>query len=67
MTLVTKALDLMNCQWQNALAIGKEKPNTKKLNNLHQGLVLGCLCACSATGASGLLFLNFERQSLSLQ
>ena len=28
-TLV-KALDLMNCQWQNALAIGKEKPNTKK-------------------------------------
>ena len=29
-TLVMKALDLMNCQWQNALAIGKEKPNTKK-------------------------------------
>ena len=30
MTLVMKALDLMNGQWQNALAIGKEKPNTKK-------------------------------------
>ena len=27
--LVMKAVDLKNCQWQNALAIGKEKPNTK--------------------------------------